>query len=127
MSPVGAIFVPFPPKTGTKSLHPRPPPPIVERASAETSAAEPATSGTVLSAASIRGAVDARESSARAVSSDAAAGAATLTGGTAAPIASAARAARALASAAGSAGDSWAWAISQGRLQFYSRRRVSMR
>ena len=36
-------------------------------ASAETSAAEPATSGTVPSAASIRGAVDARESSAGAV------------------------------------------------------------
>ena len=31
MFPVGAIFVPFPPKTGTKLLHPRPPPPIVER------------------------------------------------------------------------------------------------
>ena len=32
MSPVGAIFVPFPPRTGTKMLHPRPPPPpIVER------------------------------------------------------------------------------------------------
>ena len=29
MSPVGAIFVPFPPKTGTNMLHPRPPP-IVE-------------------------------------------------------------------------------------------------
>ena len=25
MSPVGAIFVPFPPKTGKKLLHPRPP------------------------------------------------------------------------------------------------------
>ena len=30
MSPVGAIFVPFPPKTGGKLLHPRPSP-IVER------------------------------------------------------------------------------------------------
>ena len=30
MSPVGTIFVPFPPKTGGKLLHPRPPP-IVER------------------------------------------------------------------------------------------------
>ena len=30
MFPVGAIFVPFPPKTGTRLLHPRPPP-IVER------------------------------------------------------------------------------------------------
>ena len=29
MSPVGAIFVPFPPKTGTNMLHRRPPP-IVE-------------------------------------------------------------------------------------------------
>ena len=26
MSPVGATFVPFPPKTGTNLLHPRPPP-----------------------------------------------------------------------------------------------------
>ena len=31
MSPVEAIFVPFPPKTGTNLLHLRPPPPIVER------------------------------------------------------------------------------------------------
>ena len=29
MSPAGAIFVPFPPKTGTNMLHPRPPPLIV--------------------------------------------------------------------------------------------------
>ena len=99
----------------------------VAAASAEISAAEPATSGTVPSAASIRGAVDARESSTGAVSSDAATEAATSTGGTAAPVASAAGAARALASAAGSAGDSWAWAISQGRLRFYPRRRVSVR
>ena len=84
----------------------------VAAASAETSAAEPATSGTVPSAASIRGTVDARESSAGAVSSDAAAEVATSTGGTAAPVASAARAARALASAAGSVDDSWAWATS---------------
>ena len=98
----------------------------VAAASAETSAAEPATSGTVPSAASIRGAVDARESSAGAVSSDAAAEAATSTGGTSAPVASAARAARALASAAGSVDDSWARAISQGRLRFYPRRRVSV-
>ena len=96
-------------------------------ASAEISAAESATSGTVPSAAPIRGAVGARESFAGAVSSDAAAEAATSTGGTAAPVASAARAARALASAAGSAGDSWAWAISQERLRFYPRRRVSVR
>ena len=31
MFPVGAIFVPFPPKTGTNLLHPRPLPPIVEQ------------------------------------------------------------------------------------------------
>ena len=68
---------------------------------------EPATSGTVPSAALIRGGVGARESSAGAMSSDVAAEAATSTGGTAAPVASAARAARALTSAAGSAGDSW--------------------
>ena len=30
MFPVGAIFVPFPPKTGKKMLHSRPPP-IIER------------------------------------------------------------------------------------------------
>ena len=29
MSPVGAIFVPFPPKTGTNLLHPRPPPQLL--------------------------------------------------------------------------------------------------
>ena len=81
----------------------------VAAASAELSAVEPATSGTVPSAASTSGAVDARESSTGAVSSDAAAEAATSTGGTAAPVASAARVARALASAAGSAGDSCAW------------------
>ena len=45
----------------------------VAAASAETSAAEPVTSGTVPSAASIKGAVDAHESSAGAVSSDPAA------------------------------------------------------
>ena len=101
--------------------------PASSAVTAETSAAEPATSGTVPSAASIRGAVDARESSAGAVSSDAAAEAATSTGGTAAPVASATRAARALASAAGSVDDSWAWAISQGRLRFHPRRRVSVR
>ena len=99
----------------------------VAAASVETSAAEPATSVTIPSAASIRGAVDARKSSAGAVSSDAAAEAATSTGGTAALLASAARAAKAFVSAAGSADDSWAWAISQGRLRFYPRRRVSVR
>ena len=83
----------------------------VAAAPAETSVAEPATSGTVPSATPIRGAVDARESSDGAVSSDAAAEAAPLTGDTAAPAASAARAARAFASTAGSA-----WPISQGRL-----------
>ena len=77
----------------------------VAAASAEISAAEPATSGTVPSVASIRGAVGARESSAGAVSSDAATEAAPSTGGTAAPAASTAREARALASAAGSAGE----------------------
>ena len=30
MSPVKAIFVPIPPRTGTNMLHPRPPPPFVE-------------------------------------------------------------------------------------------------
>ena len=96
-------------------------------ASAEMSAAEPATSGTVPSTASIRGAVNARESSAGVMLSGAAAEAATSTGGTAAHVASVARAARALALAAGSAGDSWARAISQGRLRFYPQRRVSVR
>ena len=73
------------------------------------------------------GVVGARESSDGAVSSDAAAEAAPSTGYTAAPAASAARAARALASTAGSADDSWAWPISQGRLRFYPRKRVSVR
>ena len=99
----------------------------VAAAPAETSAAEPATSGTVPSAAPIRGVVGARESSDGAVSSDAAAEAAPSTGDTAAPAAPAARAARALASTAGSADDSWAWPISQGRLRFYPRKRVSVR
>ena len=99
----------------------------VAATSAEISAAKPTTSSTVPSTASIRGAVDARESSAGAVSSDAAAEAATSTGGTAAPVVTAARAAKALASAAGSTGDSWAGGISQGRLRFYPRRRISVR
>ena len=99
----------------------------VAAAPAETSAAEPATSGTVPSAAPIRGVVGARESSDGAVSSDAAAEAAPSIGDTAAPAASAARAARALASTAGSADDSWAGSISQGRLRFYPRKRVSVR
>ena len=94
----------------------------VAAASAETSAAEPATSDTVPSVASIRGAVDACESSAGAVSSNAATEVATSNGGTAAPVASAARAARAPASTAGSADDSWAWPISQGRLRFIPER-----
>ena len=65
-------------------------------------AAESATSGTVLSPALLRGAVGGRESSTRAVSSDAEAEATLSTGGTAAPVASAARAAKKLASATGS-------------------------
>ena len=77
----------------------------VAAASAEISAAEPATSGNDPSAAPIRGAVGARESSTGAVSSEAATEAAPSTGGTAAPAASTAREARALASAAGSAGE----------------------
>ena len=99
----------------------------VAAAPAETSAAEPATSGLVPSAAPIRGVVGARESSDGAVLSDAAAEAAPSTGDTAAPAAPAARAARALASTAGSADVSWAWPISQGRLRFYPRKRVSVR
>ena len=77
----------------------------VAAASAETPAAEPATSGNVPSAAPIRGAVGARELSTGAASSDAATEAAPSTGGTAAPAVSTAREARALASAAGSAGE----------------------
>ena len=77
----------------------------VAAASAEISAAEPATSDTVSSAASVRGAVGAREWSAGAVSSDAVTEAAPSTGGTVDPAASTAREARALASAAGSAGE----------------------
>ena len=69
----------------------------VAAASAEISAAKPATSGNVPSAAPIRRAVGARESSNGAVSSDAATEAAPSTGGTAAPAASTAREARALA------------------------------
>ena len=99
----------------------------VAAASAETSAAEPATSGTVPTAAPIRGAVGARESSDGAVSSNAAAEAAPSTGDTATRVASVARAAKALASGDGPADDSWAWPISQGRLRFYPRRRVSVR
>ena len=74
-------------------------------ASAEISSAEPATSATIHSAASVRGAVGARESSTGAVSSDAIKEATSSTGGTAAPAASTAREARALASAAGSTGE----------------------
>ena len=77
----------------------------VAAASAEISAAEPATSGNVPSAAPIRGAVGARESSTGVVSSDAATEAAPSTGGTAATATSTAKEARALASAAGSAGE----------------------
>ena len=67
--------------------------------------AEPATSGNVPSAASVREAVGARESSAGAVPSDAATEAAPSTDGIAAPAASTAREVRALASAAGSDGE----------------------
>ena len=77
----------------------------VAAASAEISAAEPATSGNIPSAAPIGGTVGARESSTRAVSSDTATEAAPSTGGAAAPAALTAREARALASAAGPAGE----------------------
>ena len=63
------------------------------------------TSGNVPSAASVRGAVGARESSAGAVPSDAATEAAPSIDGIAVPAASTAREARALASAAGSDGE----------------------
>ena len=72
---------------------------------ASAASAEPATSGNVPSAASVRGAAGARESSAEAVSSDAATEATPSTDGIAAPAASTAREARALASAAGSDGE----------------------
>ena len=68
-------------------------------------AVEAATSGNVPSAALVRGAVEARESSARAVPSDAATEAVPSTDGNAAPTVSTAREARALASAAGSDGE----------------------
>ena len=66
----------------------------VAAASEEILAAEPATSGAVPVVASIRGAVGGRESSIRAVSSDAETEATPSTGGTAAPAASTAREAR---------------------------------
>ena len=66
---------------------------------------EAATSGNVPSAASVRGAVGARKSSAGAASSDVATEVAPSTDGIAAPAASTAREARALASAAGSDGE----------------------
>ena len=110
-----------PPNSAT-SVRGAPASSAVAAAPTETSAAEPATSGPVPSAAPIRGVVGARESS-----SDAAAEAAPSTGDTAAPAASATRAARALAPTAGSADDSWAWPSSQGRLRFYPRKRVSVR
>ena len=77
----------------------------VAAASAEISAAEPATSRNVTSAASARGAVGACESSAGAVPTGAATEAAPSTDGIAAPAASTAREARALASAVGSDGE----------------------
>ena len=70
-------------------------------------AAEPAISGTVPSAASVRGEIGRRESFAGVVPSNAAAEAGPSTGDTAAPVESAAWAARKLASATGSAGDRW--------------------
>ena len=72
---------------------------------ASAEAAEPATSGNVSLAASVGGAVEARESSAGAVPSDAATEAALSTDGIAPPAASTAREARAFASAAGSDGE----------------------
>ena len=74
-------------------------------AAASAEAAASAISGNVYSAASVRGAVGARESSAGAVPSDAATEAAPSTDGIAAPAASTAREVRALASAAGSDGE----------------------
>ena len=71
------------------------------------SAAEPAISGTVPSAASVREEIERRESFAGVVPSNAAAEAGPSTGDTAAPVESAAWAARKLASATGSAGDRW--------------------
>ena len=71
------------------------------------SAAEPAISGTVPSAASVRGEIGRRESFAGVVPSNAAAEAGPSTGDTTAPVESAAWAARKLASATGSAGDRW--------------------
>ena len=68
-------------------------------------AAEPATSGIVPSAASVGGAVGARESSAGAVPSDAATETASPTDGIAVPAASTAREARALTAAAGFDGE----------------------
>ena len=78
-------------------------PPSADETAALTAA--PATSDTVPSAAPIRGAVGARESSTGAVSSDAAAEAAPSTGDTAAPDPSVARAARLLTSPAGSSSE----------------------
>ena len=115
------------PPNSTASVGGAPASSAVAAASAETSAAEPATSGTVPTAAPVREAIGARESSDGAVSSDAAAEVAPSTGDTATPVALAARAAKVLASGDGSADDSWAWPISQGRLRFYPRRRVSVR
>ena len=77
----------------------------VAAVSAEISATEKVTSGTVPSAAPIRRTVGVRESSAGAVSSIAAVEAVPSNGDTAAPVASVARAARKLALAAGSAGE----------------------
>ena len=106
VSPDGTAALTTAPATGdtvtfASSVGRAPASSAVAAASAEISAAEPGTSGTIPSAALIRGAVGVRESSAGAVSSDAAAEVAPSNGDTAAPVASAARAARKLASAAG--------------------------
>ena len=80
-------------------------PASTEGIAASAEPAEPATSDNVPSAASVGGAVGARESSAGALPSDAATEAAPSTNRIAAPAASTAREARALASAAGSDGE----------------------
>ena len=80
-------------------------PASADRIAASAEAAEPATSDNVPSAASVGGAVGARESSAGAVPSNAATEAAPSTDDIAAPAASTAREARALVSAAGPDGE----------------------
>ena len=93
------------PAASSKGVAEAPGSSAVAAASEEILVVEPAISGTVPSAASIRGAVGGRESFTGAVSSDAEAEATPSTRGTVAPVASAARAARKLVSAAGSTGE----------------------